>query len=109
MAKSRPSGRPPAAAPTPKSPRVLPLGALLLAGSMGAVAQAPADSGKSLPAVTVKEQPEPEETKAKSTLRAKETTTAKGKQALRDVPEQDGFPHVIDWPVLAPELLTTGE
>ncbi|MCZ4107584.1 phage tail assembly chaperone [Brevundimonas diminuta] len=30
-------------------------------------------------------------------------------QALRDVPEQDGFPHVIDWPVLAPELLATGE
>ncbi len=30
-------------------------------------------------------------------------------QALRDVPEQDGFPHAIDWPVLAPELLATGE
>lgn len=29
-------------------------------------------------------------------------------QALRDVPEQDGFPHAIDWPVLAPELLATG-
>ncbi|MBK1970823.1 tail fiber assembly protein [Brevundimonas diminuta] len=29
-------------------------------------------------------------------------------QALRDVPEQVGFPHVIDWPVLAPELLATG-
>lgn len=29
-------------------------------------------------------------------------------QALRDIPEQDGFPHVIDWPVLAPELLSTG-
>ena len=87
MAKSRPSGRPPAAAATPKTPCVLPLGALLLAGSMGALAQAPADSGKSLPPVTVKEQPGPEETKAKSTLRAKETTTAKGRQALRDVPQ----------------------
>lgn len=29
-------------------------------------------------------------------------------QALRDVPEQDGFPLAIDWPVLAPELLATG-
>lgn len=29
-------------------------------------------------------------------------------QALRDVPEQDGFPQTIDWPVLAPELLATG-
>jgi len=29
-------------------------------------------------------------------------------QALRDVPEQDGFPRAIDWPVLATELLATG-
>nr|WP_315025250.1 phage tail assembly chaperone [Brevundimonas diminuta] len=29
-------------------------------------------------------------------------------QALRDVPEQDGFPLAIDWPVLAAELLATG-
>jgi hypothetical protein len=29
-------------------------------------------------------------------------------QALRDVPEQDGFPVAIDWPVLAAELLATG-
>ncbi len=28
-------------------------------------------------------------------------------QALRDVPEQDGFPQAIDWPVLASELLAT--
>lgn len=27
-------------------------------------------------------------------------------QALRDVPEQAGFPEAIDWPALAPELLT---
>jgi hypothetical protein len=27
-------------------------------------------------------------------------------QALRDVPEQAGFPEAIDWPTLAPELLT---
>lgn len=29
-------------------------------------------------------------------------------QALRDVPEQAGFPEAIDWPVLPPELLATG-
>lgn len=29
-------------------------------------------------------------------------------QALRDVPEQDSFPHAIDWPVLDPALLATG-
>lgn len=29
-------------------------------------------------------------------------------QDLRDVPEQDTFPDAIDWPILPPELLTTG-
>jgi hypothetical protein len=29
-------------------------------------------------------------------------------QDLRDVPEQESFPTVIDWPVLPPELLATG-
>lgn len=29
-------------------------------------------------------------------------------QALRDVPEQDGFPHAIEWPILNPALLATG-
>lgn len=29
-------------------------------------------------------------------------------QALRDVPEQEGFPHAIEWPVLDPALLATG-
>ena len=29
-------------------------------------------------------------------------------QDLRDVPEQDGFPEVIDWPQLPPEILATG-
>lgn len=29
-------------------------------------------------------------------------------QDLRDVPEQETFPAVIDWPVLPPELLATG-
>ncbi|GLK49610.1 hypothetical protein GCM10017620_25830 [Brevundimonas intermedia] len=30
-------------------------------------------------------------------------------QDLRDVPEQDGFPSLIEWPLLPPELLATGE
>lgn len=30
-------------------------------------------------------------------------------QALRDVPEQDGFPIAIEWPVLAPELVATDD
>lgn len=29
-------------------------------------------------------------------------------QVLRDVPEQDGFPHAIEWPILDPALLATG-
>lgn len=29
-------------------------------------------------------------------------------QDLRDVPEQESFPTEIDWPILPPELLTTG-
>lgn len=29
-------------------------------------------------------------------------------QDLRDLPEQEAFPVSIDWPVLPPELLTTG-
>jgi catecholate siderophore receptor len=71
-----------------RSPRrVLPLGALLLAGSFGAPAQTPPDPGKNLPTVTVKDQAEPAETKSKSTMRAKETSVAKGKQELRDVPQ----------------------
>ena len=28
-------------------------------------------------------------------------------QALRDLPDQAGFPEAIEWPVLAPELLAT--
>ena len=65
--------------------RLLPLGALLLAGSVGALAQT-APTG-TLTTVTVKEQAEPEETKAKNSLRATRTTTAKGQQELRDIPQ----------------------
>jgi catecholate siderophore receptor len=68
-------------------PRILPLGVLLLAGSFGALAQTPPESGKTLPQVTVKEQAERDETTAKSSMRVKETGIAKGRQELRDVPQ----------------------
>ena len=84
----------PNAHPTPPAARLLPFGALLLAGSLGAAqpAQAepapapPADDG-TLKTVTVKDQAEPQEARAKTQLRATETRTAKGQQALRDIPQ----------------------
>jgi len=87
MAKTRRAGRPPATAVTAIPSRILPLGAMLFAGSLGALAQTPAGTGQTLPTVTVKEQTEPEETKAKNTMRARDTGIAKGKQELRDVPQ----------------------
>ncbi|MGB4061974.1 MAG: TonB-dependent siderophore receptor [Burkholderiaceae bacterium] len=67
---------------------LLPLGAMLLAGSVGAMAQtAGTDTGKTLSTVTVKERAEPEEIRAKNTFRATETTLGKGQQALRDIPQ----------------------
>lgn len=72
---------------------LLPLGALLLAGTVGAMAQTPGtETGQSqpshtLPTVTVKERAEPEEIKAKNTLRATATRLGKGEQALRDIPQ----------------------
>ncbi|WP_133595640.1 TonB-dependent receptor [Tepidicella xavieri] len=68
------------------SSALLPLGAMLLAGSLSAMAQTPPTEA-SLPTVTVKEQAEPEEIKAKQTLRATETRIGKGQQALRDIPQ----------------------
>ena len=66
---------------------ILPLGALLLAGSLSAMAQteanpAPESPAKTLATVTVKEQAE-----GKDTLRATTTTIGKGQQALRDIPQ----------------------
>jgi len=67
---------------------LLPLGALLLAGSMNADAQTvPASGEATLSTVTVKEQGDPVELKSKNSLRATSTTTAKGKQELRDIPQ----------------------
>lgn len=68
------------------SPTLLPLGAMLLVSSMGALAQTPAPIA-TLPTVTVTDQGEPAEVKAKNTLRATETTLGKGRQALRDIPQ----------------------
>jgi len=66
----------------PLSP--LPLGAMLLLGSLNAVAQtAPATA--TLPTVEVREDALGSD--AKTTLRAKETSIGKGRQALRDIPQ----------------------
>ncbi|MBE2262108.1 MAG: TonB-dependent siderophore receptor [Burkholderiaceae bacterium] len=88
---SRPAGhnRPPVppASPTGTAPvHLLPLGAMLLAGSLSAFAQEtgkPAES--TLPTVTVKAAAEVEEDR--DTLRAVDSTIGKGKQALRDIPQ----------------------
>ncbi len=65
---------------------LLPLGAMLLAGSMGAMAQtAGTDSAKTLSTVTVKEAAEAPE--GKDSIRATETTIGKGKQLLRNIPQ----------------------
>ncbi|MFM7025549.1 MAG: TonB-dependent receptor [Limnohabitans sp.] len=76
----------PAPAPLAQHPAVvLPLGAMLLAGSMGALAQTPAPAETTLKTVTVKEQAEAPE--GKDSVRATESTIGKGKQPLRDIPQ----------------------
>jgi len=65
---------------------MLPLGAMLLAGSLNAMAQtAPAAAEKTLPTVVVREQAEAPE--GKDALRATETRIGKGQQQLRDIPQ----------------------
>lgn len=65
---------------------LLPLGAMLLAGSMGALAQdAAKDPTPTLKTVTVTEKAEQPE--GKDALRATTTTIGKGKQNLRDIPQ----------------------
>ncbi len=66
---------------------LLPLGAMLLAGSLGAAAQTTGTptSAATLSTVTVKEQAEG--SNAKTTLRATDTQIGKGTQALRDIPQ----------------------
>uniref|UniRef100_UPI0032E3B3A7 TonB-dependent receptor n=1 Tax=Ramlibacter sp. 2FC TaxID=2502188 RepID=UPI0032E3B3A7 len=62
---------------------LLPLGAMLLAGSMSALAQpAPADEAQTLKTVVVKERAE-----GKEALRATTTGIGKGEQQLRDIPQ----------------------
>jgi catecholate siderophore receptor len=64
---------------------MLPLGAMLLAGSMSAMAQtAPAES-RTLAPVTVKEKAE--EPEGKDSIKVNRTTIGKGNQALRDIPQ----------------------
>jgi catecholate siderophore receptor len=91
LAAMNPTALPNHAHPTPPAARLLPLGALLLAGSLGAAQAEPApaqpvDDG-TLKTVTVKEQAEPQEARAKTELRATETRIGKGQQALRDIPQ----------------------
>ena len=65
---------------------MLPIAALLLAGSMSAMAQQiTPDEQKSLKPVVVKEKAEAPE--GKDAVRAVETTIGKGKQQLRDIPQ----------------------
>ena len=75
------------ASPLSPSPVLLPLGAMLLAGSMGAMAQtAPAQqNAATLSTVTVKEQAEAPE--GKDAVRATQSTIGKGNQQLRDIPQ----------------------
>ncbi|TSE34467.1 Catecholate siderophore receptor Fiu [Tepidimonas charontis] len=68
----------------------IPLGALLLAASLHATAQsvsAGSDAEATLGSVTVTDQREPAEIRAKSTLKAETTRLGKGQQALRDIPQ----------------------
>jgi len=69
----------------PKTTTLLPLGALMLAASVGVQAQTAAPAEKSLGTVTVKEQAETPE--GKDSVRATQTTIGKGKQQLRDIPQ----------------------
>lgn len=70
-------------------PALLPIGALLLAGSINATAQTapttPATADATLPTVVVRERAEAPE--GKDALRATQTQIGKGTQRLRDIPQ----------------------
>lgn len=90
MAQSRAQRRAAALRSTHKSlpspdKAVLPLGALMLAASVGAMAQTAPTADKALAPVVVKEQATAPE--GKDSVRATETTIGKGKQQLRDIPQ----------------------
>ena len=75
-----------AASPLCSSATLLPLGAMLLAGTMNAMAQsAPPPAEASLSTVVVRETVEAPE--GKDALRATETRIGKGNQQLRDIPQ----------------------
>lgn len=75
-----------AAPPPVAATTLLPLGAMLLAGSFSAVAQESAgEPVKSLKPITITEQLEEEQ--GKDSVRATTTSIGKGKQDLRDVPQ----------------------
>ncbi len=75
--------RAPSSTPSTASAAMLPLGAMLLAGSLSAMAQT--TPSNTLPTVTVREQAEAPE--GKDALRATETGIGKGRQQLRDIPQ----------------------
>lgn len=81
-----PPSRSPVAGAIAPSATLLPLGAMLLAGSMSAMAQtAPAPSATTLSTVEVRERAEALE--GKDAVRAVETGIGKGRQQLRDIPQ----------------------
>ena len=63
---------------------LLPLGALMLAASVGAMAQTAAPADATLSTVTVREAAE---VQSKDTLLQKKTTVGKGKQDIKDIPQ----------------------
>ena len=75
--------------PLRTSAPLLPLGAMLLAGSLGTSALAqPADAAGTLPTVTVRDASlDDGSTHSKAQLRATRTEIGKGEQALRDIPQ----------------------
>lgn len=74
------------ASPLCSSSALLPLGAMLLATSMGAMAQsAPASDEKTLSTVVVREQADTPA--AKNSVQATDTRIGKGTQTLRDIPQ----------------------
>ncbi|MGE0348597.1 TonB-dependent receptor [Hydrogenophaga sp.] len=84
--RQRPARRLPSPQTPTSAPALLPLGAMLLAGSMNAMAQtAPATPSNTLATVEVREQAEAPE--GKDSVRAVETGIGKGRQQLRDIPQ----------------------
>lgn len=80
--KSAPNTQPPA--------KLLPLAAMMLAGSLSATPAAMAQTqpdDKTLKTVTVKDKAEADIAEGKNSVRATETRIGKGQQALRDIPQ----------------------